>query len=137
MRWSAEKNEFGAPGLFASESGKKGKGSHGSLSRFDMHNTLVATGPDFKSGLIDELPTGMSILRPPFFIFWVCRHPRHGRPNSAGALAAGEASTAKPVTKTIEASHDVGAISLASIFEIHGIWRDRYFDEGNGEPVPK
>ena len=64
MRWSAEKSETGAPGLLVAEGGKKGKGSHGSLSHFDMHNTLVAAGPDFKSGFIDELPSGNADLAP-------------------------------------------------------------------------
>ena len=27
-----------------------GKGTHATLSRFDMHNTLIAAGPDFKRG---------------------------------------------------------------------------------------
>src|SRR5206468_11269774 len=64
MRWSADKSESGAPGLLIAEGGKKGKGSHGSLSRFDMHNTLVAAGPDFKNGFIDELPSGNADVAP-------------------------------------------------------------------------
>lgn len=34
------------------------RGMHGSFSPIDVHNTLIAYGPDFKSGLIDNLPTG-------------------------------------------------------------------------------
>jgi predicted AlkP superfamily pyrophosphatase or phosphodiesterase len=34
------------------------RGMHGSFSPFDVHNTLIAYGPDFKSGSIDNLPTG-------------------------------------------------------------------------------
>ena len=31
---------------------------HGSFGRRDVHNTLVASGPDFKAGYSDHLPTG-------------------------------------------------------------------------------
>ena len=34
------------------------RGMHGSFSPIDVHNTLVASGPDFKSGYTDTLPTG-------------------------------------------------------------------------------
>jgi hypothetical protein len=31
---------------------------HGSLSSFDLHNTLIAAGPDFKAGITSDLPSG-------------------------------------------------------------------------------
>jgi hypothetical protein len=34
------------------------RGMHGSFSPIDVHNTLIAYGPDFKSGFVDKLPTG-------------------------------------------------------------------------------
>jgi hypothetical protein len=34
------------------------RGMHGSFSPIDVHNTLIAIGPDFREGLADELPTG-------------------------------------------------------------------------------
>lgn len=34
------------------------RGMHGSFSPIDVHNTLVAAGPDFKVGYVDPLPTG-------------------------------------------------------------------------------
>jgi len=33
------------------------RGMHGSFSPVDMHNTLVASGPDFRKGWVDSLPT--------------------------------------------------------------------------------
>ena len=41
-----------------------GKGTHATLSRFDMHNTLIAAGPDFKQGQTDDLPSGNVDLAP-------------------------------------------------------------------------
>jgi arylsulfatase A-like enzyme len=34
------------------------RGMHGSFSPFDVHNTLIAFGPDFREGMKDELPSG-------------------------------------------------------------------------------
>ncbi|EPX64737.1 hypothetical protein D187_000159 [Cystobacter fuscus DSM 2262] len=34
------------------------RGMHGSFSPVDVHNTLVAAGPDFKQGYTDNLPSG-------------------------------------------------------------------------------
>jgi hypothetical protein len=34
------------------------RGMHGSFSPFDVHNTLIAAGPDFTPGFVDPLPTG-------------------------------------------------------------------------------
>ena len=34
------------------------RGMHGSFSPIDVHNTLIAYGPDFREGLKDALPTG-------------------------------------------------------------------------------
>jgi hypothetical protein len=50
LRWSEEKSDLGVPGTILAMDGKRGTGVHASLSRFDLHNTLVASGPDFKAG---------------------------------------------------------------------------------------
>ncbi len=34
------------------------RGMHGSFSPVDVHNTLIASGPDFKSGFHDHVPSG-------------------------------------------------------------------------------
>jgi arylsulfatase A-like enzyme len=38
--------------------GGSGRGMHGTFSRRDVHNTLVAAGPDFRRAFEDPLPTG-------------------------------------------------------------------------------
>jgi arylsulfatase A-like enzyme len=63
--WTAETNSNGAPGYVISESegsnlslGSDQKATQVSLSPFDLHNTLVAAGPDFREGFVDETPSG-------------------------------------------------------------------------------
>lgn len=47
------------PGIeFASMQGFGGRGMHGSFSPIDVHNTLIAYGPDFRRNFVDALPTG-------------------------------------------------------------------------------
>jgi hypothetical protein len=81
LRWHAGLNEYGTPGMFQSAEGTKGKGSHASLSPFDMNNTLVAAGPDLKKGIINELPSGNIDLAPT--VLWILgvkpSHPLSGR----------------------------------------------------------
>ncbi len=65
LRWNDDKNAAGFPGEVVSDGGRKpGQGTHATLSRYDMRNTLVASGPDFKQGWRDELPSGNVDLAP-------------------------------------------------------------------------
>ncbi len=70
-RWSDELNEFGVAGSVMSLTTQSAlRSSHGSLSPFDLHATLIANGPSFQSGrqstvatgAIDLLPTLLTLL---------------------------------------------------------------------------
>lgn len=58
--WTIEKNEAGYPGT-TTDSGVAG---HGSTSPYDVHNTLIAAGPDFREHAISGVPTGSVDLAP-------------------------------------------------------------------------
>ena len=50
FRWNDSKNQFGTPGMIDADWQRAaGEGTHATLSRFDMHNTLIAAGPGFSS----------------------------------------------------------------------------------------
>jgi predicted AlkP superfamily pyrophosphatase or phosphodiesterase len=135
MKWSMDKNEFGTPGLFVGDTKKKG--SHGSLSPFDMHNTLVTAGPDFRAGFNDELPTGNTDLAPT--ILWILgitpAHPTDGRILSE-AIVGMKAPTISSQTK-IEASRDGETFHWHQYLRFSAAGDVVYFDEGNGESIPK
>jgi len=130
MRWSARTNAFGAPGLFAADSNKKG--SHGSLSPFDMHNTLVAAGPDFRRGFKDKLPSGNIDLAPT--ILWILglQPPQKmdGRILSE-AVNGLKAPKGKPEQETIEAANDSGSLHWRQYLKTARVGDTIYFDEGN------
>jgi arylsulfatase A-like enzyme len=136
MRWTADRNEHGAPGMFYSMDGTKGKGSHASLSRFDMNNTLVASGPDFKHGFINETASGNIDVTPT--VLWILGvkppNPPDGRVLYE-AFADGSRRAPKGVTRTIEAKRDVGLFRWHQYLKFTEVDSTVYFDEGNGAPT--
>jgi predicted AlkP superfamily pyrophosphatase or phosphodiesterase len=134
LRWSAETNSHGAPGLMQTVGGTVGKGSHASLSRYDMNNTLVAHGPSFKSGFIDDMPTGNIDVAPT--ILWLLGVPPSGTMDGRvlhEALAHTSTRPPRVQTKKLEASRDVGLFRWSQYLKFSTVGSTMYFDEGNGQ----
>lgn len=138
MRWFNEKNDLGIPGLVVADGGARGKGTHGSLSPYDMHNTLVASGPDFKQGFVDELPSASVDLAPT--ILWILGvpppQPMDGRILHE-ALTHSSITPPKPETKTIKTSRDFGWFAWSQYLKFTQVGEAFYLDEGNGEIAPQ
>ncbi len=65
MRWTDNRNAAGLPGGVVGDGGAPpGRGTHASLSRYDLPNTLVASGPDFAAGWSDDAPSSNADLAP-------------------------------------------------------------------------
>ncbi len=62
FNWSDAPNEHGYEGV--RPAGVAIKADHGSLSPWEMRNTLVATGPDFRRGYVSWLPAGIIDVMP-------------------------------------------------------------------------
>jgi hypothetical protein len=63
------------------ESAMGNRGMHGSFSPVDVHNTLFATGPDFKKGFRDTLPTGNVDVAPTIaWLYGLDLNQADGRP---------------------------------------------------------
>lgn len=58
--WSRAANNAGFPGTTTQE----GVAGHGTSSPYDIHNTLIAAGPDFREHATSEIPTGNVDLAP-------------------------------------------------------------------------
>jgi arylsulfatase A-like enzyme len=138
LRWSAETNTYGAPGLMTTMDGTSGKGSHASLSRFDMNNTLVAYGPDFKRGFIDDMPSGNVDVAPTILWLLGVKAPAtmDGRVLYE-ALAHASEKPPRAQTKTIEASRELGLFRWKQYLKFSTVGTTRYFDEGNGQVSPR
>ncbi len=63
--WTNDRNEFGVPGTVQALTTQSAlKSSHGSASPWDLHATLIASGPSFAEGVTSETPTGAIDLAP-------------------------------------------------------------------------
>src|SRR4029450_1182535 len=60
--WSDEANVYGVKGSVASS----GAAGHGSSSPWDVHNTLIAAGPDLKRGVTIDVPSANVDFAPTF-----------------------------------------------------------------------
>jgi predicted AlkP superfamily pyrophosphatase or phosphodiesterase len=136
FRWNDSKNQFGVPGMIDADWQRAaGKGTHATLSRLDMHNTLIAAGPDFRRGETDDLPTGNIDLTPTILHVLEIKVPvkMDGRILSE-AMVNGHraASDLKPEVKTIEGSNDLPTGTWRQTLKVSRVGSTLYLDEGNG-----
>jgi len=132
FRWSEEKNQFGVPGLMDGDWQRAaGKGTHATLSKFDMHNLLIAAGPDFRNDKVDELPSGNVDLAPTILkILGIAPAiPMDGRVLSE-AMVNGQ--SLKSETQTLDATKQFSRGTWRQELKISRVGPTLYFDEGNG-----
>ncbi len=144
FRWNDSKNQFGIPGMIDADWQRgAGKGTHATLSRFDMHNTLIAAGPDFRRGQVDDLASGNVDLAPTILRILRITPPQSvsggdGRILSEAMVKADSATAElKPETKTIEATKDFPTGTWRQSLQISRVGSTEYLDEGNGVFAPR
>ena len=140
FRWNDSKNQFGTPGMIDADWQREaGKGTHATLSRFDMHNTLIAAGPDFRRGQTDDLTTGNVDLAPTILHILGIKPPQEmdGRVLSEAMVSVDQvAAGRKTETKTIEAKKEFTAGTWRQSLRISRVGSTIYLDEGNGAFAP-
>ena len=141
FRWTGEKSGNGTPGLICCDGTERGpgQGQHGSLSATDMHNTLIAAGPDFRAGVRDPVPSANTDLTPTIlWIFGFRNEALHRDGRVLGEALAGDAPPLRSLElKHLTAQRDLGNgqawAQYLNVSEVNGV---QYFDEGNGAQVP-
>lgn len=137
--WSDKKNKDGAPGMIdALPTTEVVAGTHGTLSRFDLHNILFVSGPDFRRGATDDLPTSNLDLAPTILRILGLepkqkldgRILREAMPNESGS---------SPVVskESIEAIGQFSDGEWRQYLRTSKIGDEIYLDEGNGAWTPK
>ena len=112
---------------------KPGQGTHATLSRFDMHNTLIASGPDFRRGATNELPSGNVDLAPT--ILQILGVPASQQMDGRVLFEAMSGSTNErpiPETTTIEAGREFPSGKWHQSLQVSRVGSTIYLDEGNG-----
>ena len=136
FRWNDSKNQFGVPGMIDADWQRAaGKGTHATLSRFDMHNTLIAAGPDFRRGEADDLASGNIDLAPTILRILGITSLRQldGRILSEAMTNSDPATaTPKPENKTIEATKAFPNGSWHQSLQISRVGSTIYLDQGSG-----
>jgi arylsulfatase A-like enzyme len=133
FRWDDSKNQFGVPGMIDADWQRPaGGGTHATLSRFEMHNTLIAAGPDIKRGETDDLPSGNVDLAPTILQILGIKPPQKmdGRILSEAMTVA--MPLQKPETKRIEATKRFRSGTWRQSLQISRVGSTVYLDEGNG-----
>jgi len=143
FRWDDSKNRFGVSGMIDADWQRApGKGTHATLSRFDMHNMLIAAGPDFKRGETNNLASGTVDLAPTIAEILGIKPPSKmdGRilseamtSSKNGGLDSAEAAVSrKTETRTIEATKHFRSGTWRQSLQISRVGSTEYLDEGNG-----
>ncbi|HSZ55211.1 MAG TPA: alkaline phosphatase family protein [Tepidisphaeraceae bacterium] len=133
MRWDDQTSATGLPGMLYNTALKygPGQGYHASLSRFDMHNTLIASGPDFRPGFVDEVPSGNVDVAPTILsILGIPQQkPMDGRVLSEALAGSSAPAPPQPETRTLHASRN----TWRQYLKVSRVGSTLYFDEGNVE----
>jgi arylsulfatase A-like enzyme len=143
MRWTAERlqREGAMPGaLLASDKGyRSGTGSHGSLSRFELANTLIAAGPDFKAGFKSEMPSGNLDVAPTVLriLGIAAKEQLEGRVLEEAMVGQKNAESPKVETTVIKAERALGDKTWRQYLKVSTVGDRRYYDEGNAGAGPE
>ncbi len=136
LRWTLGKSRTGAPGLQTSDLSPTAKkeGNHASLCPTDMHNILFAAGPDFRSGVLDTLPSGNTDVAPT--VLWILGLKSEASTMDGRVLGEALAVDAPPLksyeVKRLEASRTTMGGSWKQYLQVSEVNGVRYLDEGNG-----
>ena len=134
MRWNEDKNATGFPGEIWSDGGRRpGQGTHATLSRYDMHNTLVASGPDFRAGFRDELPSSNADLAPTVARLLGLPNlpPMDGRVLTEALSGTAESIPAKAIGEYLEAARETEDIHWRQYLHVTRYGGETYLDAGN------
>ncbi|HEV3243059.1 MAG TPA: alkaline phosphatase family protein [Chthoniobacterales bacterium] len=134
FRWAEDKNQFGVPGMMDGDWQRgAGKGTHATLSKFDMHNMLIAAGPDFRRGGPDLTASGNVDLAPTILQILGMNSPSamDGRILIEAMTPAG-VQALSTTTETIEATKKFPTGTWRQHLKLSRAGSTVYFDEGNG-----
>jgi arylsulfatase A-like enzyme len=128
--WSDAANEYGHAGTVWATGGSY-PASHGSISPWEIRNTLIAAGPDFKRGVVSAVPAGNIDITPTLLhLFGLERDtPLDGRVLRE-ALTGGPEPASVPVERAV---HVREADGRRRVVHVSSVGRTRYVDSGRVE----
>jgi arylsulfatase A-like enzyme len=139
FRWNNQPNQFGVPGMIDADWNRKpGAGTHATLSKFDMHNTLIAAGPDFSRDMTDQLPSGNTDLGPTILhVLGIDTSQKFDGRILSEAFVGANSGNEKADVEFVVAHRDLGEYSWRQYLQISHVGSTTYLDEGNGGFRPR
>ncbi len=133
LRWNPKPNRFGIAGQIVTDAARgAGKGSHVTLSEFDVHNTLIASGPGFRRAMMNDLPSGNIDLAPTVLRLLGLESPHKFDGRVLSEAMTGETAPPRATTETLEATRKFAPGQWRQHLRISRVGETTYFDEGNG-----
>ena len=134
LRWNPKPNRFGAPGQIITDFARgAGKGSHASLSEFDVHNMLIAAGPDFERGIVSDLPSANVDIAPTVLhLLGLDPRPHKFDGRVLAEAMAGHSAKPEASSKTLEAARKFSSGEWRQHLRVSLVGETVYLDEGNG-----
>lgn len=136
-RWTEGKNTHGTPGLQISDlsAASQRVGNHASLSPYDLHNTLVASGPDFRRGVTSTLPSANTDVAPT--ILWLLGLPDEARKMDGRVLSEALTVPAPALQsyelQRLQVRRETATEVWTQYLQLSSVNGVRYLDAGNGE----
>ena len=133
LRWNPKPNRFGTPGQIITDSARSaGEGSHATLSEFDVHNTLIAAGPDFQQRLTTTLPSGNIDIAPTVLHILDIEPPQKFDGRVLVEAMEEKAGRIEALSKTIQATRQFPTGEWQQHLRVSLVGETVYIDEGNG-----
>lgn len=137
LRWNPKPNRFGTPGEIITDNARgPGEGSHATLSEFDVHNTLIAAGPDFRGGLKTSLPSSNVDIAPTVLRILGLEPPHKFDGRVLSEAMEEKAERIEPLSKTMQANRKFPGGEWQQHLRVSLVGETIYIDEGNGAFSP-
>jgi arylsulfatase A-like enzyme len=137
LRWNKKANEFGFPGqIIADNARPAGKGTHATLSEFDIHNTLIAAGPDFREQTALSLPSSNLDLAPTVLHLLGIEPPQKLDGRVLVEAMEEKAERTEALSKTMRATRKFPSGEWQQYLKVSLVGETIYIDEGNGAFAP-
>ena len=133
--WNSEANPAGYDGMAASSGGQPGQGQHGSMSRHEMNNVLLARGPAFKTSARITTPTGNTDIAPTVLNLLELPIPTNmeGRPITESLTTTPD--SVQWTTTTHTAERQIQNATYRQNVKVSKVGHTTYLDEGIGERI--
>jgi predicted AlkP superfamily pyrophosphatase or phosphodiesterase len=133
LRWNEKPNQFGIPGhIMADNARPAGKGTHVTLSKFDVHNILFAAGPDFRERANTTLPSSNLDLAPTILRILGVESPNKLDGRVLVEAMEEKAERMETLSKTIDAKRKFPTGEWQQHLRVSLVGETVYIDEGNG-----